>query len=139
MPYGKGSEAEIEQRQRAAKKHGAYALKERGENSLEPSGRTRLIELREIVQEREGIMSVLKEKAADGVLLFELVQSYVASEVKKGIPITEIPAVKYLPAYFNSMERALKDLICLMPEETSANAELQRIQKVIDDHDKDIE
>ena len=86
------------------------------------------------------MIEIAQEKAADSVLLFEIVQSYVAGEVKKGVPLADIPALKVLPAFMNSMQRALTSLISIMPKDgTLANAELERIQKVINDHDKDTE
>ncbi len=140
MPYsksGEGSEAEIKQRQQAPVKHGAYAFRDRGEQALEPSGRTRLAELREKVQDRQGVLNLLEEKAADAVLLFEIVQSYVAGEVKQGVPLGNIPAIKVLPAFFNSMERALLALNSLMPDDSApVSAELEKIRKVIEEHDK---
>jgi hypothetical protein len=100
-----------------ALKHGADAYKAHGEKALDHSGRTRLAELREQVESREGVISLMQQKAADSILLFELVQSYVAGEVKAGIPLGEIPALGRLPAFMNSMQRALTTLISLMPRE----------------------
>ena len=114
------SEAELKQRSEAAMKnttHGAYAFRDRGEAALEASGRTRLSELREIVKEREGLIQIMAEKTADSILLFEIVQSYVAGEVKAGKPLSEIPVLKSLPAFMNSMQRALSALISLMPRD----------------------
>jgi hypothetical protein len=120
MPYGKLSDAEIEQRRQAGyskKTHGAYAFQDRGEAALEPTGRTRLMELREHVRSRDGVLDLLQQKAADSVLIFELVQSYVAEEVREGKPLDEIKALKALPAFMNSMQRALTSLISLMPDD----------------------
>jgi hypothetical protein len=116
MPYGNGSEEEIRQRQQAARKHGVYAFRDNGEDALEPTGRTRLAELREQVQSREGVVDLMQQKAADSVLLFELLQSHVAKEAKAGVPLDEIKALKSLPAFLNSMQRALTSLIALMPD-----------------------
>jgi hypothetical protein len=64
------------------------------------------------------------------------VQSYVSEQVKLGKPLGEIPSVKVLPAFMNSMQRAIATLINLMPDDRhEANAELIKIQKVIDEHD----
>jgi hypothetical protein len=102
---------------RNAVKHGADAYKAHGEKALDHSGRTRLMELREQVENREGVLSLMQQKAADAVLLFELVQGYVAGEVKAGTPLGDIPALARLPAFMNSMQRALTTLITLMPKE----------------------
>jgi hypothetical protein len=105
---------------RNAVKHGADAYMAHGEKALNPSGRTRLMELREQVENRDGVLALMQQKAADTVLLFELVQGYVAGEVKEGIPLGEIPALGRLPAFMNSMQRALTTLISLMPKEDEA-------------------
>jgi hypothetical protein len=127
MTYKKSAKV-IEQRQSAAKTHGAYAFQARGEASLEPTGRTRLAELREQVQSREGVMDIMQQKAADSVLLFELVQSFVASEAKAGVPLDEIKALKALPAFLNTMQRALVSLISLMPDNTDV-IDIPELQK----------
>jgi hypothetical protein len=114
------SEAEIEQRRQAGMKkatHGAYAFRDRGEAALEAGGRTRLSELREIVKDRDGVLHLMQEKAADAVMIFEIVQSHVAGEAKSGRPLDRIPVLKSLPAFMNSMQRALSALIALMPRE----------------------
>jgi hypothetical protein len=117
MTYTKSSKV-IEQREQAARKHGAYAYQARGEAALEPTGRTRLVELREQVQSREGVIDIMRQKAADSVLLFELVQSFVAGEVKAGTQLDEIKALKSLPAFMNTMQRALASLLDVMPDDT---------------------
>ena len=114
------TEDAIRERQEASKVHGAYAFQKRGEAALETTGRTRLAELREIVKDRDGVLSLLQEKCADTVLIFELVQSYVAGQVKAGRPLDSIPAVRSLPAFANSMNRALNALIALMPDNSDA-------------------
>jgi hypothetical protein len=117
------SEAELEQRSLAGQAHsthGAYAFRDRGEDALVPNNRTRLAELREVVQNRQGVLELMQEKCADSILLFEIIQSHVAEEVKKGKSLDNIPSLKALPAFMNSMQRALRDLISLMPSNDGA-------------------
>jgi len=139
MPYGEGSEAEIEQRQQAPIKHGAYAFRDRGEQALDQPGRSRLVELEEAVQTREGALDLLRERAANAVMLTELLTSYVSQQVKGGLPLADIPVLRALPAFYNTALRSLHDLLIYSPDDsTPANAELERIQKVIEEHDKQI-
>jgi len=64
MPYsGKGTEAEIEQREQAARTHGAYAFQKRGEAALERPARSRLEELKEQVRDRDGVLTLMQERA----------------------------------------------------------------------------
>jgi hypothetical protein len=132
------SDAEIEQRIIAGQKratHGAYAFRDRGEEALQPSNRTRLAELREVVQDRQGVLDLMQEKCADSVLLFEIVQSHIAREIKKGRSLDNIPSVKALPAFMNSMQRALKDLISLMPSNDGA-IDVDKVLKAVK-HEKE--
>src|SRR4030042_3187348 len=116
-------------------KHGAYSFRDQGEKALEPAGRSRLVELREIVQDKQGLLELMQEKAADAVMLFEIVQSYVASQYKAGRPLESIPVMDKLPAFANTMQRAMANLWAIMPDDNHpVNAELIKIQKVIDDH-----
>jgi hypothetical protein len=113
-------------------KHGAYSFLAQGEQALEPVGRTRLAELREQVQDRAGLLSIMSEKCADIVLIFEIVQSYVASEIKRGVPLSEVPVLARLPQFANSMERALANLWSIMPAaDGGQDAELIHISEVL--------
>jgi hypothetical protein len=120
-----------------ARKHGAYAFRDSGEKALEPEKRSRLMELREQVQDRSTLLDLMQQKAADGVLMFELMQSYVAGEIKRGALLPDIPVLNKLPAFYNSMNRALSTLLANMPENSSPyDAELDHIQQVINGHNE---
>lgn len=139
MPYGKGSEAEIEQRQRAARKHGMYGYQQRGELALDIPGRSRLVELREQVQDRSGVMDLISENAVKAVMLVELLTSYIYDQKMSGVRLDEIPALRILPGFMNSAQRSLKDLISLIPsEECVIDAEriLNEIKKRQDENNE---
>ena len=110
------TENAIRQRQQAPRKHGAIAFKDSGEDALEPPQRSRLQELKEQVQDREGVLELMQDRAANAVLMCEIVTSYIAKEYKSGIPLTQIPIINRLAAFQNSAQRALKDLIAVMPD-----------------------
>jgi hypothetical protein len=140
MPYGKGSEAEIEQRQNAAKKHGMYGFQERGEAALEKPNRSRLQELREQIQDRSGVVDLIQENAVKAVMMVELLTSYIANQKMLGVPLDGIPALRVLPGFMNSAQRALKDVISLMPSsEGVIDAEkiLAEIKKRKDDDNEE--
>jgi hypothetical protein len=145
MPYsksGKGSEAEIAQRVKAAQanaKHGAYAFQARGDDALTPTGRSRHSELRELVQSREGIIELLQQRAADAVMVCEMAISYVAKQTQDGHTLADIPVMRTLPVYQNSAVRALHTLAEMMPKDSvPASAELEKIRRVIEEHDKQV-
>ncbi|RPH75944.1 hypothetical protein EHM76_00435 [bacterium] len=130
------STEELEQRQEAARTHGAYAFEKRGEQALDNTGRSRIAELREIVQNRQGVLSLMQEKAADAVLMFEIVQAHVAKEAKAGKSISDISALKQLPAFMNSMQRALSSLLSLMPDDKNALDIAGTITKAMEEHER---
>jgi hypothetical protein len=120
MPGSKApglTEAEQEQREEAAKKHGVYAFRDRGSKALKKPQRSRLAELDELVQSRPGVIQLLQERASHAVLMAEMALFYVSEEAQAGVPIVEIPIAKNLPAFFNSAGRALKDLLSELPED----------------------
>ena len=110
------SKEEHKQRQQAARKHGAYAFQARGEAALDKPQRSRLQELKDQVQNRDGVLELMQERAANSVMVTELVMSHVAREVKQGKPLAQITILRALPAFMNTAQRALKDLIHEMPE-----------------------
>lgn len=139
MPYGKGSEAEIEQRQRAAKKHGMYGFQQRGETALDIHGRSRLLELREQVQDRSGVLDLISENAVKAVMLVELLTSYIYDQKMAGSRLDEIPALRILPGFMNSAQRSLRDLVTLLPSNEDvidAGKILDEIRKRKDDNSK---
>lgn len=126
------TDKELEQRKQAARTHGVYAVQAHGEKALEGADRSYLVELREKVQNREGVMDLAREQAAKAVLLAELLTSYVIEEHKAGVPLEEINALRALPAFYNSAQRALKNLLDETPKGTPDDSELNRIKAVVD-------
>ena len=132
------TEKEINQRQIAARKHGAYAFMARGSNALDVSGRSRLAELAELVESRQGVIGLLQERVVNAVLMCELIEGYLVTEDDNEKTIIDNAALKVLPAYMNSANRAIQALMKELPGDSApANAEMIRIQKVIDEHAKD--
>ena len=52
----------------------------------------------------------------DAVMLCDVITSYVAKEKSLGVPLGEITILRSLPGFMNSAQRALKDLVALMPD-----------------------
>jgi hypothetical protein len=126
------SEEELKQRKEAARKHGAYAVMAHGESALDEQGRSYLSEIREKVQTREGVLELMQSRAATAVLVADMVTSFVTEEAKAGIPLEEINALRSLPAFYNSAQRSLKDLLENLPHDPPQSAEIEKIKKVID-------
>jgi hypothetical protein len=119
MTYTKTAKS-IEQRKQASRKprvHGAYAYRDNGEAALEPKKRGRLAELTEIIQDKQGVYELLQDRAVKAVLICEILESHIAEQVKQGKKPVEIPALKQLPAFWNSAQRALFSLYNTTPDE----------------------
>jgi len=127
------TDKELQQRQQAARTHGAHALAARGEEALDETGRSALAELREKVQTREGVLELMQERTAIACLIADVVTSYVSKEQQAGVPLTEIPIAKTLPAFYNTAGRLLKDLLAELPKGPQNLPELERIKKVVSD------
>jgi hypothetical protein len=108
------SEAELKQRVIAAQAntvHGAYAFEARDEAALDVTGRSRLVELSEIVQSRSGVLGLLQERAVHAVMLCEIIESYVIEQKRAGKELEKIPALRALPAFQNSAQRCVNLLL----------------------------
>ena len=109
--------AELQQRQQAALKHGVDAYRLRGTDALEPVQRSREVELREQVDERGGVLDLMKQRAARAVLIAELAEAHVAGQVEAGIPFDKIPLTNRISTFQEAGRRALADLFKVLPED----------------------
>lgn len=107
---------ELAQRQNAARKHGIEAFEARGEDALEVVQRSRLVELRESAQTRDGVIDMLKERTARAVLIAEMAESWVQQEIEKGVKFDEIGLLKRLGTYQETARRALMALFSALPD-----------------------
>lgn len=114
------SPAEHEQRKRAARKHGIDAYQAHGESALDAPERSRLVELRDAVQTKRGIVDLMQERAASAVLVVELAESWVRKELEAGKPFDEIQLLRRLGTYQETARRALGDLLKASPDEPGA-------------------
>lgn len=130
------TEAGLQQRQLAARKHGVYAFRARGEEALTEQGRSRLLELRDTVQTRPGVVELLKDQTVNMVLLSELVTEYVSEQARDGRPLEEIKLLNRLPHFMTGALQSIKALLAELPDEPGDSAELIRIQTILDgEHD----
>jgi hypothetical protein len=128
------SEAELEQRHQASRKHGAYSFKDNGVRVLDHQGRSRLQEIKEQLETRQGVVDMMQERTANAVMLVELVTSYVAKEHKAGIPLDEIPVFRSLPAFMNSAHRQIKDLLDAMPNDGEVLDLAEHVKRAMGDN-----
>lgn len=108
---GKGTKEELEQRRRAALKHGAYAFRDHGDQALDVTGRSRMAELSEIVQTKPGVLSLLQERAVRAVMLCEILEAFVIEQQQSGKSLETILVLGKLPAFQNSAQRYIQSLL----------------------------
>jgi len=115
----------------AALKHGIYRFRDNGSKALDQPDRSRLQEIESQLQSREGVKSMLQERAANSVLLVELATSYIAEQHRAGIPLDEIAVFRALPGFMNSCHRQVKDLLDVIPDESKVLDLAEHVQKAM--------
>jgi len=130
------NEAELQQRQNAARSHGVFALRDRGEAALDEAGRSRYAELKGQVNTRSGALELLKEHAAREILMFEIAMSYIASKKDEGVDLGDIAIYTRLPAFMNTASRTIKDLIGLLPDDRDVIDEVKILNSLKDKPDE---
>ena len=101
------SEAQIEQRQQAARTHGMYALRDRGEDAMTPNQRSRLQELKELFSSEPGRVEYRRELAAFCALLVEVGMGNIREGVESGLNVWEMSPTKNIAVFMNSLIRLL--------------------------------
>ncbi len=116
--------------------HGAFSKAA----SEQPERRGRLAELSEQVENREGLIDLLEDRAVRAVMICEVIESYVITQKQSGIRLDDIPVLKALPAFMNTAQRAINSLLDRLPTANSGQSEeLKHILEVIEKHDKNAE
>jgi hypothetical protein len=137
MPYsGKGTEAEIEQRQTAAKTHGVFSFRDRGPSALEPEQRGKYAELQDQLSTRQGSIDALREQAIQTMLLAQIAQSYCVTQYKSGACLDDIALLRSLPAFWNSANRCLKTYLDILPKEEDRLDLGEAITKAVIEHEQ---
>ena len=125
----------IEHLRQAARKHGAYAIEERGEAAMDRPQRSRYVELQEQLQDREGVVAALVDQAAKLLVMVEAAQSYVAGQAKAGYPLGDIPLLRSLPAFWNSANRALLAVLANLPSDEDQRMDITTLLRGSRDED----
>ena len=136
MAYGKGSQAEIQQRQKSNLKHGVFAYEHREEQALDVTGRCRLAELSEIVQTRPGVIGLLQEQCVRAIMMTELIEAYIVEQKQEGKSIESIPILSRLPAYQNSAQRCIQTLLHVMKDDPNT-LDAAKVLEAVKNHGKE--
>ena len=127
------TEAGLEQRRTAARTHGGFAIRNRGVAALTPTERGLYAELDAQLQTRPGTLDAIRRTCVLSLLALEAVQSYCAGEITGGTDISELAAVKLLPALQNSSARLLAQWLAAMPSDGNGDTdEIGRIRRTLD-------
>lgn len=117
------TEAELEQRRQAARKHGIRAFETRGEDALLPAQITRLAELRLQLRDAPGRMELRQELTARMALIVEIGFAHIAEQRARGEDIWEGGIIKRYGTYAAELRRLL-DSFGDKPEQGSAADEI---------------
>lgn len=100
------------QREQAARKHGAYAVKQ-----MEPAQRGRLVEITELTQDREGLVTLLRERAARAILIAEMTEAWIEKQAAAGVGWDKMTMLDRITTFQNSARLAINALLAVAPEE----------------------
>lgn len=109
---------DLEQKQQAARKHGTYAIRDRGSAAMTPTQRSRRAELVEQLETKAGIIEAMRDQAVDLLVMCGVAQSFVIGEHQAGKLLDEIKLLTALPKFFNATGRALKQYLDAMPDDS---------------------
>lgn len=101
--------AVVQQRREAGTVHGAYGIRDSGPQTV--SQQSRYAELMEQLKDREGVVNIMIDQAANIVLMTEVARSYIAKRARDGVDLGEIALLRALPAMYNTAGRALSRLL----------------------------
>jgi hypothetical protein len=102
------TEDAIKQRQDAGRKHGVYAIRDRGEDAMTPEQLSLRVELENQLSTREGAVEALKDAAISTLILAKVAQNYCVEQHQQGKKLDSIPLLQKLPAFWNSASRTLQ-------------------------------
>ena len=133
---GKMSQIELQQRRKASRTHGIYALRDRGEEAMTPSQRGAYAELQAQLSTRAGTIEALRDAAANTIMLAQVAQSYCVKQHQAGVPLGDIPLLRALPAFWNSAGRAIKSYLDTLPDEQEVLDLGEMIAQAVKDHEQ---
>ncbi|MCI0398228.1 MAG: hypothetical protein L0322_25310 [Chloroflexi bacterium] len=122
------SEAQLEQRQQAAVKHGIHAFEARGPLALDDGRLSRLAELRQMVRSHPGRMELREELTARTALIVDLAMSELITTHEAGKSIWESPVIKRAGTYLAELRRLLDSF----PPEKSQGSAADIIGQIIE-------
>jgi hypothetical protein len=125
-----------EHSRQAAKKHGAYAIHERGKAAMTGEQLSAHAVIMQQLADRQGAIDALREHTANTLLITKIVEGYISSKTKAGCPLENIPILKILPAFMNTATRAVA-LLLLYTDEDEANRFITGFIEVDDEEDED--
>ena len=123
-----------------SKKHGLFALRDRGEAALDAEGILTLREIEESLTTPEGIVSAMRKRVAMSLMVLGVLESYLEERVNAGATPEGIDIFKSWPAFQNSAMRALAQLLGTMPkaQHDTLAEEVKAIQDLVREHQETV-
>lgn len=110
----------LQQRQRAARKHGIRAYQVRGDESLTPVQRSRLAELFDNTETREGVIQMVRERTTQALLICEMAESWMRSQAELGVAFDKQTLLRRISTYQETARRHLALLWVMLPASEGA-------------------
>ena len=126
-----------EQRAQASRKHGVYSIRDQGQAAMDAPQRGMYAELQDRLSDRAGIVDVLKEQAANSVIICRVATDYIARQRKLGVDLDEIPLLRAIPAFQNSAARLLAQLLAASPNDQAVLDIGAEISKAVEEYESD--
>ncbi len=117
----KGDNLTPEHQKAAARKHGIYSMKDNTLAAWPETDRLLVTEIADELRTLELIEEHLRYRAARGLVILQVLEAYVAQEVKAGTPLDELDILGRWPSFQNSALRALKAVQVVVAEKPDAN------------------
>ena len=128
-------EKKLTQQQEAARNHGVYAVRDRGDQAVvDPKQIARLADLRRMAKSHDGRQELKEELLSRVVLICDLGFSELHKTVESGKSIWETPSIKRLATYLAEARRLLDSFPKGDEKVVDAVTVLEDIRKVVDEH-----
>ena len=112
-------EREIKYQELSSRKHGIRAVEDRGDVAMEPAQRGRLAEITELTGDREGLVTLLRERAARAILIAEMTEAWIEKQAREGVGWDKMTMLDRITTFQNGARLAINALLAVAPEERS--------------------
>jgi len=111
--------------------HGLEAIQARGVHALKLNQVETMTGVEHELETREGIRDSLRRTAALGLVTVGILQDYLERKAAAGVDLGDVPIVRALPSFMNSVQRSLLALAAMTPKRGEHADEIKRVQDLL--------